>query len=111
MQNLTVKPTSPEEWLKRTSLLLDMQVDAVLREKPEARLAPDQLRWFYDHVDVCFRYLHATNLRWRKWLEDRDRRIDPRLQARVWIRHWLQAYLRDPAEYQKRHPHSIFNEL
>ena len=99
-------PTTSENWLERTSLLLDVQVDSVLAERPEARrrLTPNQIDWFYNHVDQRFRYLHALDPKWRKWSEDRDRRIDPRLQARVWIRHWLDAYLLDPERYQQRCP-------
>ena len=62
------------------------------------------MTWFTAYCDQRFRYFHANNPRWRKWLEDRDRRIDPRDQCKVWIRHWLTAYVLDPAGYQERYP-------
>ena len=51
-----VAPTTSEQWLERTSLLLDVQVDSVLAERPEARrrLTPNQIDWFYNHVDQAF---------------------------------------------------------
>jgi hypothetical protein len=93
--------TTPDAFLEKTCLMLDYHVGAVLTEKPHA-LTPAQVTWFTAYCDQRFRYFHANNPRWRKWLEDRDRKIDPRDQCKVWIRHWLAAYVLDPAGYQER---------
>jgi len=94
--------TTVAVFLETTSLLVDVLVEAVLAETTPA-LTPAQVAWFTAHCDQRFRYFHARNPRWRKWLEDRDRRIDPRDQCKVWIRHWLAAYVLDPAGYQERY--------
>ena len=93
--------TTAALFLEKTSLLVDVLVEAVLAEKPHA-LTPAQVTWFAAYCDQRFRYFHANNPRWQKWLEDRDRKIDPRDQCKVWIRHWLAAYVLDPAGYQGR---------
>jgi hypothetical protein len=93
--------TTADVFLKKTSLLVDVLVEAVLAEKSHA-LTPAEVTWFAAHCDQRFRYFHANNLRWRKWLEDCDPRIDPRDQCKVWIRHWLAAYVLDAAGYRER---------
>ena len=93
--------TTAAVFLEKTSLLVDVLVEAVLAEKPHA-LTPAQVTWFVAYCDQRFRYFHANNPRWQKWLEDRDPKIDPRDQCKVWIRHWLAAYVLDPAGYQER---------
>ena len=65
-------------------------------------MTPAQVAWFTVHCDRRFRYFHATRPDWQEWLEDRDWKIDPRDQCKVWIRHWLAAYVLDPAGYQER---------
>ena len=96
-----MRVTTSEIFAAKTSLLIHVQVDMVLAEKPHD-LTPEQVAWFIDHCEWRFRYFHANNPRWRKWLEDRNRSIDPRDQCRVWIRHWRDAYVLDPARYQQR---------
>ena len=98
---LAIIPTTPEGWLEKTCLLLEVRVGIVLSQTPHA-LTLDQIDWFQRHVDERFRYLHANNMKWRRWTEGRTR-LDPRLQADVWIRHWLSAYVIDPERYQRRH--------
>ena len=93
--------TTAAVFLEKTSLLVDVLVESVLAEKPHA-LTPAQVTWFAACCDQRFRYFHANNPRWQKWLEDRDRKIAPRDQCKVWIRHWLAAYALDPAGYQER---------
>lgn len=95
---LTAAPTFRE----KTSLLIEVLVETVLTEAA-ATLTPSQRAWFTEHCDLRFRWFHRNNPAWRKWLEDRDRRIDPRDQCKVWIRHWLAAYQKDPAAYQAQH--------
>lgn len=89
-------------FLDKTSLLVDVIVEAVLAERPHA-LTPTEVTWFTAYCDQRFRYFHATNPRWRKWLENGDWKIDPRAQCKVWIRHWLAAYVLAPAGYQERY--------
>jgi len=89
-------------FMEKTSLLVEVLVEAVLVETATT-LTPAQQAWFTRHCDQRFRWFHANNPTWRKWLEDRDRRIDPRDQCKVWIRHWLAAYVRDPARYKSQH--------
>jgi hypothetical protein len=93
--------TTAAVFLEKTSLLVDVLVEAVVAENSHA-LTPAQVTWFAAFCDQRFRYFHANNPRWQKWLEDRDRKIDPRDQCKVWIRHWLAAYVLDPAGYQER---------
>ena len=93
--------TTAAVFLETTSLLVDVLVEAVLAETTPA-LTPAQVTWFTAYCDQRFRYFHANNPRWRKWLENRDPRIDPREQCKVWIRHWLAAYVLDPVGYQER---------
>jgi len=94
--------TTTDVFLARTSLLVNVLVGAVLAEKSHV-LTPAQTAWFVAYCDRRFRYFHANNPRWRKWLEDRDPNIDPRDQCKVWIRHWLAAYVLDPVGYQERY--------
>jgi ribosomal protein S27AE len=94
--------TTPETFLEKTCLILDYHVEVVLAEQPHT-LTPEQVAWFFAHCDIRFRYFHANDSYWRKWLEDRNPKIDPRLQCKVWIRHWLAAYTLDPTTYQERH--------
>ena len=93
--------TSNVIFLEKTCLLIDVLVDAVLAEQSHPLTAP-QTAWFTAHCEQRFRYFHANNPRWRKWLEDRNRKIDPRHQCKTWIRHWLTAYVKDPVGFQKR---------
>jgi hypothetical protein len=91
-----------DEFADKTCLIIRQHVGAVLCEKP-CTLTADQISWFADHCDQRFRYLHALNPAWAKWLEGRDRKIDPRDQVKVWIRHWLSAYVQGPETYQEKH--------
>ncbi len=100
--------TTTAVFLERTSLLVNVLVGAVLAEKPHA-LTPAQAAWFTTYCDRRFRYFHANNPRWQKWLEDRDPNIDPRDQCKVWIRHWLAAYVLDPVGYQERYGNGEVN--
>ena len=93
--------TTDAVFLEKTSLLVDVLVGAVLAEKPHV-LTQAQVTWFAACCDQRFRYFHANRPDWRKWLEDRDPKIDPRDQCKAWIRHWLAAYVLDPAGYQHR---------
>ena len=107
--------TTADVFLEKTSLLVGVLVEAVLVEHAAAKadqswpypsdrlLTPAQVAWFIAHCDQRFRYYHANNPKWRKWLEDRNSRIDPRNQCKVWIRHWLAAYVKDSARYETEH--------
>lgn len=75
----------------KTALLIDVIVKQVLEEKPHT-MSPEQVTWFVGHCEQRFCYFYETNTVWRRWLENRSRRIDPRLQCKVWIRHWLAGY-------------------
>ena len=98
-----MKPPTPSAIFEETTcLLLWLLVDQVWAEKPRA-LTQEEFDWFYDHVDRRMRWLHANKAGWRRWMENEDRRIDPREQAKVWIRHWLDAYCLDPQRYQEQH--------
>ena len=94
--------TSPEAFGTATALVLDFFTGKALNETPHD-LSREQVEWFREHCDRRFRWYHANNPAWRKWLENRDPRIDPRDQCMVWIRHWLQSYLLDPQMYRQRH--------
>ena len=94
--------TAAPAFLEKTSLLIGVLVEAVLTETA-AVLTPAQQAWFTEHCEHRFRWFHANNPTWRKWLEDRNRRIDPRDQCKVWIRHWLAAYRKNPTAYQAQH--------
>jgi len=100
--------TTNDAFLEKTSLLVDILVEAVINEKSHA-LTPIQVIWFSTYCDWRFRYFHANNPRWRKWLENRNRRIDPRSQCKVWIRHWLAAFVPDPINFQERHASYLVN--
>jgi len=96
--------TTAAAFLEKTSLVIDVLIDAVLAETRNAfALTPAQITWFASHCDQRFRYFHANNPKWRKWLEDRNSRIDPRNQCKVWIRHWLAAYMMNPGRYETQH--------
>jgi len=89
-------------FLEKTSLLIDVLVEAVLIKTGTTLPAADAA-WFATHCEQRFRYFHRNNAVWRKWLEDRNARIDPRNQCKVWIRHWLAAFIRDPAGFRERY--------
>ena len=91
-----------EVFEKETALLTDVLVDQVLTEKAFG-LSSDQTAWFKEHVNHRLCWLYANNSKWHIWLSDQGR-VDPRLQAKVWIRHWLDAYVRNPDQYEDQHP-------
>ncbi len=93
--------TAPDAFANATALILDIFLDKVLTDTPHA-LSAAQVEWFRSHCDRRFRWFHANRPEWRKWLENRNPNIDPRDQCVVWIRHWLAAYMIDPALYQQR---------
>jgi hypothetical protein len=80
----------------KTALLIDVLVGQVLEEKPHT-LTPELVTWFVVHCEQRFSYFYLNNPKWRRWLDNRSARIDPRLQCKVWIRHWLAGY-----EYQNK---------
>ncbi len=92
--------TPQEKFAEATTLVLDIFIDKALAEAPH-KLTAAQIKWFREHCDRRFRWFHANNSTWRKWLENRNRRIDPRDQSLVWIRHWLAAYAKDPDRFQQ----------
>jgi len=89
-----------DAFAEKTCLILNYHVEEVLATTPN-NLTPEQVDWFTTHVSARVRYLHAHNLQWQKWLENRNKRIDPRDQIKVWIRHWLTAYLMDNERYRR----------
>ena len=93
--------TTPDAFADATCLILDFHTSKVLNETPHNLTRP-QIEWFRSYCDLRFRWFHANRPDWQKWLENRNPRIDPRGQCHVWIRHWLAAYLLDPAGYQVR---------
>lgn len=81
-----------ETFQNETSLILDVLVDQVLTTHTAiVKLSAEQEAWFRDLVDrrILWQYEHKTS--WKKWLRGKDRNVDPRDQAMVWIRHWYDA--------------------
>jgi hypothetical protein len=99
--------TTRDAFAESTALVLDIFIDKALAETPHT-LTAAQIEWFRGHCDQRFRWFHANNATWRKWLEDRDRRIDPRDQSLVWIRHWLTAFVKDPERFQQIANHTQY---
>jgi hypothetical protein len=102
-----IAATAAPVFLNKTALVTDVLIEAVLAEPIPAMtevesLTPTQVAWFTAHCDLRFRWFHANKADWRKWLESRNRRIDPRSQCKVWIRHWLAAYRKDPARFEQQ---------
>jgi hypothetical protein len=89
-----------DEFLENTCLILGYHIHAVIDER-DHNLTEAEIEWFVIHCNKWFRYLYQTKPQWRKWLENRDRRIDPRKQCRVWIKHWLDAYMVSPCAYKR----------
>ena len=94
--------TTEAKFESRTALLTDVLVDQVFAERYWDLPVP-YVEWFYTHVNRRFRMMYA-NPRDRRWLENKSKRIDPRNQCKVWIRHWLTAYTLNPETYQEQHP-------
>ncbi len=104
------RPTSPEEFEKRTGLVLEVLADAVImsRKGAYARLTSEQREWFVAHVDLRLRYLHAVRVSFREVLEGSGNR--GRDLAIKWTEHWLEAYLSNLKNYQETHSHTLFDE-
>jgi hypothetical protein len=98
--------TPPDAFVNATALVVDALIDGVLAATPHSLTEP-QIKWFRDYCDIRFRWFHANRRSWRKWLENRNHRIDPRGQSRVWIRHWLAAYIKHPARFQREEADSL----
>ena len=99
--------TPHKTFVTATALMLDLLANDVIAETPDHRLSKRQLEWFVDHCDTRIRFNYATDDHWRKWLENRDRRIDPRSQCKVWIRHWFKAFCLHPEQYVGRWQEAI----
>ena len=102
MANVVLDLTPEVAFENRTCLLTDILVDQVFQER-DWDIESQYVNWFYGHVNERFRYMHANNPEWRRWLENKRAQIDPRDQCKVWIRHWLTAYVIDPETYQRNH--------
>lgn len=100
-------PTPQSDFADVTSLALDLLITDVLKANPAA-LTAYNTRWFRDHCDLRVRYLHANDPKWKKWLEGREPKIDPRDQIGVWLKHWLQAFIGGESDYRLKHPHDLF---
>jgi len=94
------KQLTPEQFADKTALLIGVLLKPVIEGHT---LADEEIEWFIAHCEARFCYFHATDPHWRRWLENRSLRIDPRLQCQVWLRHWWEAYTKTgPEEYQRR---------
>jgi hypothetical protein len=96
------KPTPIEEFEARTSLVMQVLVDQMLAEYPVNLLTWEERAWFTNNCERWFCRFHANSSAWKEWLENKVLNIDPRDQCKVWIRHWLEAYLRWPEGYKRK---------
>jgi hypothetical protein len=103
-----LKPTDPVTFGEKTALLIDVIVQCVLDEAPRKITLRQQI-WFTAFCDTFIRHLHAANPSWTNWLENRAPRIDPPAQCRVWIRHWLAAFVLDPVKFMANHHAEVMN--
>jgi hypothetical protein len=102
------RPTDPNIFLEKTCLILDCLLQQIRDADPDD-LAPDAVEWFLRHCNLRIRWFHANNRKWRAWLEGEHKRIDPREQCKVWMRHWLAAYRQNPEDYRSRHDMETVN--
>ena len=98
-------PTPESEFVKATSLALELILDDVL---VGCELDDVDQAWFRQHSDTWVRWFHANDPKWRAWLNGNRKRIDPRTQLLRWFGHWLKAYSLNPEAYQKTHPTEAF---
>lgn len=92
----------------QTSLMLGVLIEQVLEENtPSAQklkeMSSYSTLWFQGHCNRFVRWKYTNDCYWREWLESKNRRIDPRNQVKVWVRHWLEAYVQDPGKYENRY--------
>lgn len=92
------KIISLEKFENETCLLIRPSLKFAI-EQAGAKIPIDG--WFYRHVSRRIRFMYDNNKEWRKWLQNKNRKIDPRLQLQVWLRHWIAAYIKNPETYQK----------
>jgi len=95
-------PTTQKQFDKLTSLNLYLLIDDIVQYKLLA-FSTEDIDWFTKHTENRIRYMHATNKRWKKWLENKLKSIDPRDQCKVWIRHWTEAFKKNPKIYKEIH--------
>ncbi len=110
---MTYKLTDPEVFAHKTALhvgvlvsgvILDQFLSAVFsREDRDWFNSSEDKQWFIEHCEQRFRYFHANSEGWRQMLENKNKKIDSRKQAKVWILHWLQAFVKNPKQYKERH--------
>ena len=96
-----VDPTLEIEFVRQTSLALEIILDDVL---VGCELDVVDQAWFRQHADTWVRWFHANDPKWRAWLNGKRKRIDPPSQLLIWFDHWLKAYSLNPDAYQKSHP-------
>jgi hypothetical protein len=89
------RPTPLQFFTDETCLLIDMFVKQVVDDSPY-RVSPGDLEFFTDYCSLRFRWYYANKPDWKKWMDNRNPRIDPRSQCNVWIRHWLAGFVKDP---------------
>jgi hypothetical protein len=95
-----VKQLTPEQFANKTALLISVLLEPIIHGH---NLIDEEIEWFTAHCEARFCYFYARDPAWRKWLENRSMRIDPRLQCQTWMRHWWAAYAKGPEEYQRRY--------
>ena len=101
-------PTDIEIFANKTALVPCILTERAVTQVSAFRMLPDaQKNWFFEHCDLRLRWMHNNNNDWRKWLESKLKRIDPRAQCMVWIEHWAMAFVMNPEQYMERHPHTI----
>lgn len=99
-------PPTPSEEFEELTGLMPYVIAETVASKPEDRervaLTVGELRWFCQHVDYRFRYMHANNPAIKKSLSCRsyDERRD---RAYNWVEHWFVAYAKDRELYMERH--------
>jgi hypothetical protein len=96
-------PTPTAEFIRATSLALEIIALTILGDRKAAdKLTDDESAWFVIHVDHWVRWFHANDRKWRSKLQGRSNA--GRDYVYVFVNHWLDAYLKNPAQYQERHP-------
>ncbi len=96
-------PTPAPEFIRATSLQVEIIALTCVTESEAAdNLTDDQGAWFVVHCDHWVRWFYANNAKWRRKL--RSRGNAGRDYVYTFVNHWLTAYCKDPALYQKRHP-------
>jgi hypothetical protein len=95
-----------EKFAQETAIIVPL-IALIVKEQEHPSLSEEDWNWFRHHADVRVRYLYSSNKSWKRVLKGNGDKGRDRVY--MFVQHWLKAYVQNPARYQSRHPHDVFD--